>query len=256
VKDGKAYGLDFHLDRFLDSAKKCRIQSYADKESLRQIILETLAASQRRDGIYCRFWMSAGRGDFSVSPINCKGSTFYCAVHEYVSPLLERGIHERTVSVPLKSPNLATVKTTNYLINALAAMEGQEKGGTLGLQCDANGNIAECSIGSVAFVFKDGVLRTPKIEKILRSTTLMRASELWKKGNLPLIDFVFADIPRDQINDAVEAIGFGGGKASAIVNIDGKDIGDGAVGPVCRGLQHLLSTDAAEGDFVDLIPYT
>ena len=199
--------------------------------------------------------MSAGRGDFAVSPFNCTGSTFYCAVHEYKATKQTTGLSERTVSIPLKPASLATTKTTNYLINALAAMEGQEKGGTLGLQCDEAGNVAECSIGSVAFVFKDGILRTPKLDKILRSTTLIRSSQLWKDGGVPIKDFIFDDVPLKSVFEAVEIIGFGGGKVSPIVNIDGRSVGEGKPGPVFNRLNALLEKDASEGEFVDEIPY-
>jgi len=199
--------------------------------------------------------MSAGRGDFAISPKNCLGISFYCAVHEYNPVVPVEGISESIVSVPLKPPSLATTKTTNYLLNALAAMEGQEKGGTLGLQCDDNGNIAECSIGSIGFVFADGVLRTPKLDKILRSTTLIRASQLWKGGDVPLKDFVFEDVPMKSVVDAVEVIGFGGGKVSAITKLDGKLVGKGVPGPVFIRLNELLEIDSSEGEFVDQIPY-
>jgi branched-subunit amino acid aminotransferase/4-amino-4-deoxychorismate lyase len=51
----------------------------------------------------------------------------------------------------------------DYLINALCAMEAQEKGGVLGLQLDERGMVAECSVGSVGFLGTDGVLRSPKV---------------------------------------------------------------------------------------------
>ena len=256
VKNGFAYGLSFHLDRFLDSARKCRIKPYADKESLRSIILETLAVSNKRDDIYCRFWMSVGRGDFAVAPDNCSGTNFYCAVHEYHSSSAPNGISEITISIPLKTQMLATTKTNNYLINALSAMEAKEKGGSLGLQCDEAGNIAECSIGSVGFVFKDGTLKTPKLDKILKSTTLFRAFELWRDSDIPIKDFIFDDIPLKAVSDAVEMIGFGGGKVTAIVKLDDIVIGNGKPGPVFEKINELLIKDASKGsEFVDEIPY-
>jgi len=60
VSQGQCYGLDFHLDRLLRSAGQARIHPSYTKEELRQIILSTVAASQQRDGIFVRFWMTAG----------------------------------------------------------------------------------------------------------------------------------------------------------------------------------------------------
>ena len=76
VEDGHAFGLSMHLDRLLSSARQARILPAADaelppafeKESLRSIILQTIAATGRRDGVFVRYWCSAGRGDFSSEP--------------------------------------------------------------------------------------------------------------------------------------------------------------------------------------------
>jgi hypothetical protein len=49
-------------------------------------------------------------------------------VHRNTEKALEGdGVHEATVSVPLKTKLLATLKSTNYLINALTAMEAEDK---------------------------------------------------------------------------------------------------------------------------------
>lgn len=57
------------------------------------------------------------------------------------------GVKEYTVNVPLKPPLLATIKSNNYLLNALVCEQAQEKGGFLGIQMDADGLITEGSIG-------------------------------------------------------------------------------------------------------------
>lgn len=60
VSQGQCYGLGFHLDRLLRSAGLARIHPSYTKEELRQIILSTVAASQQREGVFVRFWMTAG----------------------------------------------------------------------------------------------------------------------------------------------------------------------------------------------------
>jgi hypothetical protein len=63
VVKGKAYGLDFHLDRLLRSAELARIKPRIDKEGMRQIILATIATAGMRDQIYVRYWLTAGKED-------------------------------------------------------------------------------------------------------------------------------------------------------------------------------------------------
>ena len=78
-----------------------------------------------------RFWLSAGRGDFALSPGSCE-PTFYCIVFvPPTSPLDEigdgvEGLRVKTSMIPPKHDYFATLKSTNYLQNALALMDAQD----------------------------------------------------------------------------------------------------------------------------------
>ena len=59
--EGKLYGLSMHVDRLLRSATSARIDtSRWSKEELVNILLQTVAASGKRDGVFLRYWLSAG----------------------------------------------------------------------------------------------------------------------------------------------------------------------------------------------------
>jgi 4-amino-4-deoxychorismate lyase len=270
IMDGYAIGLEYHLDRLLKSAMDSKITPYAQKQDLKQIVLQTLAASKARNGIYCRMWMSVGRGDFNVSPLGFvdKTSTFYVVVHTYdveaKQKLKQEGSKECVVNIPIKPQFLATKKTTNYLVNALACMEAKESGmGSLGLQLDERGFIAETSIGSLGFVFNNGIIKTPHLTHVLKSTTLIRTKELLEENPqaVPSLGsssgkIEFADISLDELNQhpPVEILAFGGGHIIPVVLFNGKQVGkDGKPGPVCRELDALLQSDEK---FKDQIPYT
>ena len=85
VEGGRAFGLSMHLDRLLRSAATAQILApggspplHFAREELRSIILQTIAATGRRDGVFVRYWLSAGRGDFNISPKACVGGpSFY-----------------------------------------------------------------------------------------------------------------------------------------------------------------------------------
>lgn len=64
VHNDRAYGLHFHLDRFLKCAATARIEHGYTKEALRDIILATIAAggrTQKGTDAFAKFWLSAGR---------------------------------------------------------------------------------------------------------------------------------------------------------------------------------------------------
>jgi 4-amino-4-deoxychorismate lyase len=113
VHGGKAYGIDFHLDRLFSSAAVSRIERIPPRDELKSAILATLAVAGEPEGVFARFWLSAGRGDFSVSPRELVrngaigddrgAASFYAVVHRYSGKGLDAsGIHEATVAVPLK----------------------------------------------------------------------------------------------------------------------------------------------------------
>src|SRR5262249_21426872 len=119
VTDGYVYQLDPHLDRLLTSARLSRIPLPGTRAELRQIILETIAASGRRKASV-RYWLSAGPGGFGLSAAECVGSSFFVMVFaglQYPESYYTQGMKIVTSQVPIKPPFFARVKSTNYLPN-------------------------------------------------------------------------------------------------------------------------------------------
>ena len=86
VAGGYAYGLDFHIDRLLRSAEGARIDHSFSREWLKGKIKDCVAASGKRDDVLVKYWMTAGRGGFGISPRGeCPRASFYVLVHDYVA---------------------------------------------------------------------------------------------------------------------------------------------------------------------------
>jgi len=64
--NGKVYGLDMHLDRFLISATKAQIHHSYSKDEIEEVVLKTIAASETEHGCVVRMYLTAGRGDYSI----------------------------------------------------------------------------------------------------------------------------------------------------------------------------------------------
>src|SRR6185369_15027782 len=79
LANGLLYQLDQHLERFLRSAEMARIALPFPVEKLRRIIIDTAAASRRRDASV-RYWLSAGPGGFGLTSAECVGSSFYVVI--------------------------------------------------------------------------------------------------------------------------------------------------------------------------------
>ena len=123
VEGGRCYALEAHLDRLCNSASRARLPLPASRSQLKETILQTIAASGVKDSGGVRFWLTAGRGDFQVTPAKCEGGSSFFAVVLQGDPLPAPGMRapcaEVTTTQELKGQLLATIKTTNYLLNAL-----------------------------------------------------------------------------------------------------------------------------------------
>ena len=80
-----------------------------------------------------RFWLSAGRGGFGLTTRECLWSSFYVMAYTVPDPPPPQVPHLKGVNVcsspvPVKDPFSATVKSTNYLINALNLQHAERSG--------------------------------------------------------------------------------------------------------------------------------
>jgi len=258
---GMLYQLDPHLDRLLRSAESARIALPFPREQLRQIILDTTAASARRDASV-RYWLSAGPGGFGLGPSECVGSSFYVVIFKqdfYPETYYSEGIKVVTSSVPIKPPLFARTKSTNYLPNVLVVLEAKDKGADNGIFVDQRGMIAESSNMNVAFVTKDRVFRHPPFDAILTGITIQRVLEFARRlaRQNELRDILVADMPINEGRDAAEMMLIGSSiKVAPVVQWDGRPIGDGKPGPITMKLLEMWNEDVRSAtDQLVPVPY-
>ena len=260
IVNGKLYQLDAHIERLLRSAEMARLQLPHAPEQLRQIIIDTAAASRQRDASV-RYWVSAGPGGFGLAPGECVSSSFYVMIFS-PQPEPERfyteGVKVVTSSVPIKPPFFARVKSTNYLPNALVIMEAKDHGADNGVFIDARGLVGESSNMNVAFVTPDRVLRHPNFDAILTGITVQRvlqlAQRLVDQGDLRAIEV--ADVPVAEGRAAAEMLMLGSSiKVAPVVQWDGQPIGDGKPGPIAKKLLEMWRADTLDSDQLIPVPY-
>lgn len=258
---GMLYQLDPHLDRLIRSAQGARIPLSFSREELRQIILDTAAASRQRDGSV-RYWLSAGPGGYGLGPAECVRSSFYVIVFKqeaYPASYYHDGIKLITSQVPIKPPLFARIKSTNYLPNVLVLLEAKDQGADNGIFIDERGMVAESSNMNVAFVTPDRVFRHPPFEAILSGITIQRvlefASLLVQQGVLNAIDLTA--IPVQEGRKAAEMMLIGSSiRVAPVVVWDGQKIGDGKPGPIAKKLLEMWNEDTTSAqDQLVAVPY-
>jgi 4-amino-4-deoxychorismate lyase len=257
--DGRIYDLEAHLDRFLLSAQRSKLALAGSREDMREIILETTAASGRRNGAI-RYWLSSGPGSLELSPAAGAQPGFFVMVFgglSYPERWYTQGLRVMTTTYPIKPPLYAVTKATNYLPNVLMQMEAKEAGLDNGVFVDENGHVGESSNMNVAFVAADGVFRHPRFDHVLPGCTSLRLLELAPSLVGRVISGVeVCDIPVEEARRAREMFLIGSSvKVAAVVEWDGEPIGDGKPGPAAKALLDLIDEDMRTGDRLVDVPY-
>ncbi len=256
---GRIYDLEAHLDRFLLSAERSRLELCGSRDQMREIIIGTAAASGLRDGAI-RYWLSSGPGSLELTPAAGAQPGFFVMIFgglSYPQRWYTEGLRVMTTTYPIKPPLYAITKATNYLPNVLMQMEAKAAGLDNGVFIDESGFVGESSNMNVAFVTRDGVFRHPKFARVLPGCTSLRLLELARSlvGDV-LAGVEVCDIPVADARDAREMFLIGSSiKVAPVVEWDGRPIGDGTPGPASRALLALLEQDMREGDRLIDVPY-
>ncbi|TKY74575.1 D-amino-acid transaminase [Spatholobus suberectus] len=245
IMDGYLYELDQHLERFLRSASMAKINPPFDRGSIQRILIQTVSASKCRNGSL-RYWLSAGPGDFELSPSGCHQPGLYAIVIQNLSPINFRGVRVVTSSVPIKPPQFATTKSVNYLPNVLSKMEAEEVGAFVGIWLDGDGFVAEGPSMNVAFVSKEKELIMPQSDKILSGCTAKRvltlAECLVREGKLRGIRMKNVTLEEGKNADEMMLLG-SGILVRPVVQWDEQIIGCGKEGLITQTLLNLVIED-------------
>ncbi|KAI8008114.1 hypothetical protein LOK49_LG07G03116 [Camellia lanceoleosa] len=256
ILDGHLYELDVHLDRFLRSASNAKISSPFPRSTLRTILIQLAATSQCRKGTL-RYWLSAGPGDFLLTPGGCPTPAFYAIAIKEDFLQCKEGMKVITSNIPMKQPQFATMKNVNYLPNVLSKMEAEEKGAFASIWVDDEGFIAEGPNMNVAFITHDKELILPLFDKILGGCTALRllelATKLVEQGRLKSVKT--GNLTVGEAKSAAEMMYVGSTlPILPIIMWDDNPIGDGKVGELTMALSDLLWDDMVAGPETHRLP--
>ncbi|XP_076906854.1 D-amino-acid transaminase, chloroplastic-like [Bidens hawaiensis] len=249
ILDGYLYELDGHIDRILLSASRAKLSSPFPKSTLRSILIQLTSASKCTNGTL-RYWISAGPGDFLLSPSGCPTTAFYAVVIDEEFSQCKEGVKVITSTIPMKVPLFATSKNVNYLPNVLSKLEAEEKGSFASIWVDDDGYVAEGPNVNVGFVTREKELMLPFFDKILSGCTAKRLLELAPKlvENGQLKSVTVGNITVEDAKQAAEMMYIGSTlPVLPIIEWDEKPIGDGKVGELTMALSNLVWEDMVAG---------
>ncbi|HMP74558.1 MAG TPA: aminotransferase class IV [Kiritimatiellia bacterium] len=251
--------LEPHLDRLIQSAASIHLPPPVNRNDLIHIVLQTVRAA-RRDHALIRILLSRGPGSMGISPADCPQPALYVIVHRLPPPFMDTHPHGATAgwsTIPVKSGHFATIKTCNYLPNALMKHEALHRQLDFIFARDEQNHLAEGPTENVAIVDADRRLLLPRPGRILPGTTLRRSLELAQSllNHHTLTACLEADITSHALQTAREILIFGTtANVTAVTRFEGQPVGDGQPGPVYHALSRLLLQDLHDPSSPSLTP--
>eukprot|EP00826_Nyctotherus_ovalis_P004046 TRINITY_DN10838_c0_g4_i1.p1 TRINITY_DN10838_c0_g4~~TRINITY_DN10838_c0_g4_i1.p1 ORF type:complete len:327 (+),score=74.08 TRINITY_DN10838_c0_g4_i1:124-1104(+) len=246
----KFYLFDQHMSRFNESMKLANLKPSKTPEQI-HAIMSRIASLVGQRNLTFRYWCSRGAHNLDIVTSDEEPTVFYLIAMKGRPVTTEKGLLKAyTVDTEIKSPILAEMKTTNYLLNCLAADKAALKGG-LGIMVTEDGYVTEGSVQAVGFVLRDGTYYAPPYYRALRSVTQDRvlelvAARLVKAGLVTRISRV-KKTAKELKKEAVEMMLLGGEKVFPVGSWDGVVISD-TVGPVTQAITKLLEEDYSNPD--------
>ena len=250
VYDGRVMKLGAHLRRLEASAKALAFDPLPDLDEVRRALFETLEANGMRDGAHVRLTLTRGEKVTSgMSPKWNQSGTCLIVLAEWKPPVYDAaGIRLITSSWRRNSPQCVDSKIhhNNLINNILAKLEADLAGVDDAVMLDLAGFVSETNATNL-FQVRDGVLATPFADACLPGITRQTVLELARDNG---IEGGERRLSLTELYAADEVFTTGTmGELSPVLEIDGRQIGDGRSRPVTERLQALyaeLSKTAGE----------
>ncbi len=250
VYDGRIFELDAHLDRLFDSAHAMAFAEVPSREEVKKALFETLEANGMRDGVHIRLTLTRGKKTTSgMDPrLNVYGPTLI-VLAEWKKPVYARtGVRLITASVRRNTPQCIDSKIhhNNLINNILAKIQANLAGVNDAIMLDVHGYVSETNATNL-FLVKRSVVLTPYADSCLPGITRARVIRMARDLGLPVVE---RNLSITEVYTADEVFTTGTmGELSPVLEVDGRRIGDGKIGPTTTRLRdHYWELTKMEGE--------
>ena len=229
--NGRVFKLDRHIDRLFDSAKAIRLEIPHSHAEVCDLVVETCRRNGISDG-YIRLLVTRGPGDLGIAPRRCPRAELIVIARQLTMyAAAAKGIRVVTSTFRRNAPDATSpsIKSLNYLNNILARLEANDRGADEALMLDGQGYVAEATVDNFFIVTGHALLTPPtatNLKGITRETILALAASLGIKAEER--PFTLFDVWTSK-----EAFICGtGAEVVPVLDVDGRTIGAGGVGPI------------------------
>jgi branched-chain amino acid aminotransferase group I len=243
---GRIFALDLHLDRLFDSAKALAFAGVPPREEVEAAVLDTFRANGMYDAAHARLTLTRGPKITSgMSPSWNRAGCTLIVLAEWKPPVFgTKGLRLVSSAIRRSSPSTLDSKIhhANLLNNILAKLEADLAGADDAVMLDLAGFVAETNATNL-FAVRGSRVFTPAPDACLPGITRGIVLELAREAGH---DVAERNVSLAELYTADEVFTSGRiGELAPVLEIDGRTIGDGAVGPVTRDLHASLAALAA-----------
>ncbi|HHJ15736.1 MAG TPA: branched-chain-amino-acid transaminase [Gammaproteobacteria bacterium] len=187
---GRAFRLQAHLQRLMDSAAAIRLTVPYTQDELTQAVADLIEAFAEPDG-YLRLIVTRGAGPLGLDPDSCTQPTVIMIADRL--SMIDAKQRQQGANVIIASTRRlpadgldGRIKSLNYLNNILARIEANQAGADEAILLNQNGYVAEGSADNI-FVMRDGHLLTPRpVDGALQGITRGVVMELAAEREIPV----------------------------------------------------------------------
>ena len=246
--DGRIFALEEHLARLRSSALALAFAEIPSNAKIIEEIRRTLAANNMNDGVHIRLTLTRGvKVTSGMDPrLNQSGPTLIVLAEHKAPVYAKSGLTLVTSSFRRPGPDVLDPKIhhANLLNSVLAKIEANAAGADDALMLDGRGFIAETNATHL-FMVTGGMVQTPTAAACPEGITRATVLDICRAEGVP---HEVRDLSLSELYRADEAFCTGTmGELAGVTRVDGRRIGDGAIGPITARLSALYARRTATG---------
>ena len=231
--------LDEHLDRLFEAAKAVDIDIGMNRVDVVKALLDTQAANDMHTDAHARLMVTRGvkKRPFQHPALSQSGPTV-TIIMEHSQPSLPRGIRLSTVphlrGLPMtQDPKLNSHSKLNCILACIAA---EKAGADEALMLDIHGFVNTTNACNFFIVRKDAVW-TSTGDYCMNGITRQKVIDLCLGNDIPIYERNFSLVDTYGADEAFLTGTFGA--QTPVIELDGRSIGDGGMGPVTTKIREL-----------------
>jgi branched-chain amino acid aminotransferase len=239
--DGTWAFLDEHMYRLFEAAKAIDLDIGMDKEGVIAALEATRKANGMQTDVHARLMVTRGVKvkPFQHPSLSRSGPTMVI-IMEHSRPSIPRPIRLATVphmrGLPMtQDPKLNSHSKLNCILACIAA---EKAGADEALMLDVNGFVNTTNACNF-FIVRKGAVWTSTGDYCMNGITRQKVIDLCRAAGIPVFERNYSLVDTYGADEAFLTGTFGA--QTPVGQIDGRQIGDGQLGPVTARIRHLYA---------------